>query len=1467
MRDGKVGAVLVIGGGIAGMQSSLDLAESGFKVYLLDSSPSIGGVMSQLDKTFPTNDCAMCILSPKLVDVGRHQNIELITKAELERVEGKAGNFRVMIKKHPRYIDEDKCTGCGECTEACPVEIDDGYEENLVKRKAIYRPFAQAIPNIFSIDKDNKPPCRMACPAGCNVQAYVALISKGKFREAYEVIREKIPFPSICGRVCHHPCEDKCNRADIDEAIAIASLKRFVADYVAEQEIKEDVDEIERKEEKIAVIGAGPAGLTAAQDLVGLGYNVTVFEAMPAAGGMMLSGIPGYRLPRSELESEIRSVLEHVDLRTNSPIGSMKDLRELKDGGYEAIFLAVGAQKSRKLNIGGADLDGVLYGIEFLRDMNLKNKVKVGKKVVVVGGGNVAIDVAMSSLRSGAEEVHITCLECREEMPAHKWEIQDAIDEGIRIHCSKGPKRVVGKNGKVRGIELITCSSVFDEDGRFNPNFVEGSESILDADTVIIAIGQQSDLSFLEDNRGIEVTKAGTIKVDPTTLSTDTSGIFAGGDVVSGPASVVEAIDHGHEAAISIDRYIRGEDLKEGRERIEEETAETPDREIPLKKRQVMPCLPVEKRRNNFNEISLGFSEETAVEEANRCLNCGICSECLQCVENCEADAIRHDMTEEFIELDVGSIILALGFDEFNPKLKGEYGYGRFRNVITSIEFERIQSASGPSQGHIVRLSDGKHPKKIAFIQCVGSRDRKTNQYCSSVCCMYATKEAIITKEHAADVECTIFYIDMRTFGKEFDQYYERAKNEHGIRYIRSRVPCVEELSDGNLRITYELDGRLRDEIFDLVVLSVGLNPPKDAEKISEKTGVKLNEHGFCQSSEFSPLETSVEGVYVCGAFEGPKDIPETVIQASGAASKAGGLLSSARGTLVKERVFPPERDVSGEPPRIGVFVCNCGINIGGVVDVGGVVGYAKKLQDVVYAEENLYTCSQDTQEKIRDKIEEHNLNRVVVASCTPRTHEVLFQNTIREAGLNPYLFEMTNIRDQCSWVHRNEPEKATEKSKDLVRMAVAKARLLRPLKKGMVDMNPSAVVIGGGVSGMTAALELADKGFEVDLVEREGELGGNLRSIHYLLGGGDPRRYLKEIIGEVAGNKRVNVFTRSEVVSVEGYVGNFLVTIGTGGKKREVGCGAIIVATGATEYKPEEYLYGTDRRVVTQLEVEEKIAADEVDAQNVVMIQCVGSREDDRPYCSRICCSDAIKNAIKLKEKNPDTNIIILCRDIRAYGFNEIYYNKARDMGVLFVRYDKERKPEVDLDGGQLRVVVWDSFIDRRLSIKPDLLVLSSATVPQEDNEELSKMLKVPLSGDKFFLEAHMKLRPVDFATDGIFLCGMAHCPKTLGESVAQACAAASRAATLLSKEKLETEPITAFVDEALCRGCGRCEELCEFDAIKLDRVEDMLVSHVNEVLCKGCGVCSVECPSGAITMKHFTDKQISRMIEAALE
>jgi heterodisulfide reductase subunit A len=613
-------------------------------------------------------------------------------------------------------------------------------------------------------------------------------------------------------------------------------------------------------------------------------------------------------------------------------------------------------------------------------------------------------------------------------------------------------------------------------------------------------------------------------------------------------------------------------------------------------------------------------------------------------------------------------------------------------------------------------------------------------------------------------------------------------------------------------------------------------------------------------------METSRPGIYVCGAFAAPKDIPESVAQASGAAAKAGGVIAPGRGKLTVPKEYPPERDVSGEEPKIGVFVCHCGINIGGVVNVPEVVEYAKKLPNVVYAEHNLYTCSQDTQKAIREKIKEHGLNRVIVASCTPRTHEPLFRETVREAGLNIYLFEMANIRDQCSWVHMHEPKEATEKSKDLVRSAVAKARLLKPLPKPAINVVPSALVIGGGLSGMVSSLELAKQGFEVHLVEKEKELGGYARKIHYLLGSEDPQEQLRSMVKEVEGNSKIHVHLNSDVSDVKGYIGNFKTTLNNNGEAKEIEHGVVIIATGAQEFKPKEYLYGTDKRILTQHELEEKLATGKIDAKMVAMIQCVGSRNHERPNCSRICCGQAVKNALKIKELSPETDVYVLYKDMRTFGFKEDFYREASDKGVIFIRYDDETKPEVTKENGKILVSAWEPVLKTRIPIQPDLLVLSVATVPNPDNERLAGMLKVPLTKDKFFLEAHMKLRPVDFATDGVFLCGMAHSPKFIEESIAQACAAAARAATVLSKKALEMEGSIASVDKDLCSGCKICESLCAYNAIEMEQNTEKPVAHVLEALCKGCGVCGSSCPTKAITLGHFTNEQILAQVKAAL-
>jgi heterodisulfide reductase subunit A-like polyferredoxin len=1469
-----IGAVLVVGGGIGGIQTSLDLAESGLKVYLLEKNPSIGGTMAQLDKTFPTNDCSMCIMSPKLVDAGRHRNIQILTNANVEKVEGEPGRFKVSVHKKARYVTIEDCKACGECSKVCPVKIPNDYEQGLVTRAAVYQLFAQAMPSAYGIDKKGNPPCRAACPIHVNAQGYIALISAGKYEEALALVRMKNPFPGITGRICTHPCESACRRKEVEQPIAIDGLKRFVSDI--EKEDKTDLSVPPENGKKVAIVGSGPAGLLAAWDLRKMGYGVTIFEALPVAGGMLAVGIPEYRLPRTVLDKEINYLRRMgVEIKLNTPVGKDLSIKDLKRRGYDAIFIATGAHLSRKLGLEGEEASGVIHAVDFLRKVALNHPVALGEKVLVIGGGNAAIDAARTAYRLGAKEVSIAYRRTRNEMPAQPEEIEESEHEGIRIEYLTAPIRLLIENGSIKGVECQRMAlGEPDESGRARPIPISGSEFVISADTLIPAISQEVDLSFLNGNDGIRINRWGNIEADPLTLETGAESIFSGGDAVTGPQTYIDAMAAGRKAAISIDRHLRGEDLRAGREE------EGPQKDyilidtegVEYRPRASMGSLPLEQRRS-FTEACLGLRQEEAIEEAKRCLQCAGCSECLECVKACEAKAIDHRMRDEQVELEVGAIILSPGFDEFNPSIKSEYGYKRFPNVVSSIEFERFLSASGPFRGEVRRPSDGRHPKRIAWIQCVGSRDPHIGKgYCSSVCCMYATKEAVIAKEHAPGMEAAIFFMDMRAYGKDFDKYIERAKKDYGVRYIRSRISHLKESPETkNLIIHYETEeGEMVSEEFDLVVLSVGLEPVREHREMSEIFGVALNPYGFIKTDTFYPLQTSRPGIYVSGAFSGPKDVPETVAQASAAASEASSILSTVRGELVSEKEYAPERNVDDEGPRIGAFICHCGINIGGVVNVPSVVEYARTLPRVVYVSENIYTCSQDTQEAMKKAIEEHRLNRIVVASCTPRTHEPLFQDTIREAGLNRYLFEMANIRDQCSWVHMHHPQEATEKAKDLVRMAIAKAALLEPLPTQMVEMNHKALVIGGGLSGMTAAQKISEAGFEVYLVEKESRLGGKARKIHYLLDRDDVQSHLEKMIRAIEKNPHIHLLKGTTIEKVNGFVGNFKTQVINGDGAKEIDHGVIVVATGAEEYRPREFLYGQDPRVLTQKELEEKIALHPGDLKrkkNVVMIQCVGSRNEERPYCSRVCCSDAIKNALKLKSIRPEINLYILYRDIRTYGFKEDYYEKAREMGILFIRYEPEREPQVEKGEEGLRVIVREPILHDDLLIEADLLILSPGMVAkQEENERLSKMLKVPLNPDGFFLEAHMKLRPVDFATEGIFLAGLAHSPKSIDESLSQANAAVARALTYLTKKQLETVGTVSEVNEKTCVGCGLCASLCPYQAIevvsKRTIVGEKLVAQVNKVLCKGCGVCTASCRSGSIDLKGFSTEEIVTQI-----
>jgi heterodisulfide reductase subunit A len=1009
MKD-KIGAVMVVGGGVAGIQTSLDLAEAGLYVYLVESSPSIGGVMAQLDKTFPTNDCAMCILSPKLVEASRHLNIEVLTDSEVVGATGNAGDFRVRVRRKPRYVNLEKCTGCGDCVQACVFKkgVPSQFEEGLVRRKAIYIPFPQAAPLKAVVDREN-----------------CLFLSRGK-----------------------------CTQA---------------------------------------------------------------------------------------------------------------------------------------------------------------------------------------------------------------------------------------------------------------------------------------------------------------------------------------------------------------------------------------------------------------------------------CLKACKAGAIEFEQQEEVIEKRVGSIILSPGFDEFDAGRLPAYGFGRFPNVVSSIQLERILSASGPFQGNLRRPSDATAPKKIAWIQCVGSRDMSEaggNPYCSSVCCMYAIKEAVIAKEHSPEMAPTIFYTDIRTQGKDFDAYYERAKSEYGVRFVRSQVSRVEERPKSKNLMIHYIDGdrQWKEEEFDLVVLSIGLTASAQARALAQRLGLELEENGFCKTDEYSRLSTSRPGIYVSGAFQGPKDIPETVAQASASAVAASILLAPARWTLTRKKEYPAEIDIRGQEPRIGVFLCHCGVNIGSVVNVPEVKEYARTLEGVEYVEESLYTCSQTTQQQIKKIISEHRLNRVMIASCSPRTHEPMFQQTLADAGLNKYLFEMANIRDQCSWVHMHQPEEATRKAKELVRMAVAKVRLLQPLREPQVEVEKKGLIIGGGLTGMRAALDLAQQGFECVLLEREEELGGNLRHLYYTLEGNDPQQLLAQTVQEVRENPSIQVLTGAELKNISGYLGNFKSVLAGDGTEREFKHGVVIVAVGGKERTPTEYLYGKDPRIITQSELEERIAHrwEEIDrCRRIVMIQCVGSRTPERPNCSRICCLMAVKNALKIKERNPEIGVTVLYRDIRTYGLMERHYTRARELGVQFVSFDAESPPEVKQGEGPLQVSVKDSVIGEEVTLSSELLVLSSAIVPHE-NEALAKMLKVPLTADGLFLEAHAKLRPVDFATDGIFLAGLAHFPKNIGGSISQADAAAARATAAIAKGYVTALPTISVVDPLRCVGCGLCEQHCAFNAIRVVETDRGRKAETIAASCKGCGVCSAGCPQKAVTIQHFSDDQIAAQIEA---
>ncbi len=865
--------------------------------------------------------------------------------------------------------------------------------------------------------------------------------------------------------------------------------------------------------------------------------------------------------------------------------------------------------------------------------------------------------------------------------------------------------------------------------------------------------------------------------------------------------------------------------------------------------------------------------------EPRECLAIQKPGSCGLCDEVCDAGAINFNDKEKSHTLSVGALIFAPGYEPFDPQKAGVWGYGKFPDVLTSFEFEHLLASSGPTQGKLLRPSDGKAVNRVAFLQCIGSRDKNRckNEYCSSVCCMTAVKEAVVAKKRNPWLAVTIYYIDMRTHGKGFEEYYHRAKNEDGVRFVRCRLHGIEsQKKTGELRLHYiNENGKQIEEDYEMVVLSVGMGIPQHTKDLARIAGIQLTASDFSATSDFAPVLTSTRGIFTCGAFSGPKDIPHSITEGSAAAAAASEVLALARGELTHEIKYPHERDVSVEEPRIGVFICHCGSNIAGALDVEILEKEAKQLAHVIHAERNLFSCAQDTQVVLKKAIVEEGINRVVIAACTPRSHEHLFRETLKSAGLNEHLVEMANIRNQNAWVHSN-PEKATDKANDLIRMAVAKVGLAKPYHPATVSVIAKGLVVGGGISGMTAALNLANQGFAIFLVEKSSVLGGNALNLKHTYSGEHVPMQVKKLAESVTKHAKITLLKESQIVATEGYAGRFKTVVKTVGKRlRTLQHGITIIATGGSIFSPDEYGYTSYRNVVTSIEFEKLHELKERHVKrgkNFVFIQCVGSRQEGRMYCSKVCCTHSVQSAIELKREDPARNVYILYRDMRTYGEREYLFAKARELGVIFINYELHGKPEVEQKGSQIAVKVQDHVLNRQIIIDADMVILAAAIVANKESENLARTFNVAVDSDGFFQEAHAKIRPIDFNTDGVFTAGLAHYPKPVDESVTQALAAASRASTILSQSEIYLDSMKAIVVKELCDGCALCVDACPFQAIDLYEVdykegeEPTKLIAINEAKCKGCGVCQGTCPKRGVYVTGFTMEQLSAQIRTGL-